>query len=70
LRCSLENHQTRLGLFFVGKLERNFFVVRVSATLDVRGLSLRDQTRAVARRHHDRLLVSLHRAVVSGWLRT
>jgi hypothetical protein len=37
----------------------------VSATLDVQGLSLPDQTRVDVRRHLDRLLVSLHRAVVS-----
>jgi hypothetical protein len=37
----------------------------VSATFNVRGLSLPDQTRVIVRRHLDRLLVSLHRAVVS-----
>ena len=37
----------------------------VPATFNVRGLSLPDQTRVVARRHLDRLLVSLQRAVVS-----
>jgi hypothetical protein len=42
----------------------------VSATLNVRGLSLPDQTRAAARRRLDRLLVSLHRAVVSRLSRT
>jgi hypothetical protein len=42
----------------------------ISATLNVRSLSLPDQTRVVARRHLDRLLVSLHRAVVSRLSRT
>jgi hypothetical protein len=37
------------------------FGFSLSATLDVRGLSLPDQTRIVVRRHPDRLLVSLHR---------
>jgi hypothetical protein len=41
-----------------------------STTLNVRGLSLPDQTRLVVRRHLDRLLVSLHRAVVSRSSRT
>jgi cytochrome c peroxidase len=35
-----------------------------------RGLSIPDQTRVVVRRHLDRLLVSLHRAVVSRSSRT
>jgi hypothetical protein len=42
----------------------------VSTTFNVRGLSLTDQTRVVVRRHLDRLLVSLHRAVVSRLSRT
>jgi hypothetical protein len=42
----------------------------VSATLNMRGLSLPDQTRLSVRRHLDRLHVSLHRAVVSGSSRT
>ncbi len=65
-----ENDQTRSGrtLPFGRKPERNRFLV--SATLDVRGLSLPDQTRIVVRRRLDRLLVSLHRAVVSRLSRT
>jgi hypothetical protein len=66
------NQQTRSSrtLPLGRKPERNLDRVLISATLDVRGLSLPDQTRAVARRHHDRLLVSLHRAVVSRLSRT
>ena len=44
--------------------------IGASATFNVRGLSLPDQTRIVVRRHLDRLLVSLHRAVVSRLSRT
>jgi hypothetical protein len=69
-----ENEQTRSGrtLPFGRKPERNSIVrwISVSATLNVRGLSFPDQTRVVARRHLDRLLVSLHRAVVSRLSRT
>jgi hypothetical protein len=57
------------SLPFGRKPERNR-CASVSATLNVRGLSLPDQTRVVARRHLDRLLVSLHRAVVSRLSRT
>ncbi len=67
----LANDQTRSDrlLPFGRKPERNW--ISLSATLNVRGLSLPDQTRVVAARcHHDRLLVSLHRAVVSRLSRT
>jgi hypothetical protein len=68
----LANDQTRSGrtLPFGRKPERNSKCASVSATLNVRGLSLPDQTRIVVRRHLDRLLVSLHRAVVSRLPRT
>ena len=48
----------------------SFDGISVSATLNVRGLSLPNQTRVVVRRHLDRLFVSLHRAVVSHLPRT
>jgi len=54
-------------LLFGRKPERDS---SVSATFNVRGLGLPDQTRVVVRRHRDRLLVSLHRAVVSRLSRT
>jgi len=65
----------RLGRFlpYGRKPERNsrsLWVQRVSATLDVRGLSLPDQTRVGTRRRHDRLLVSLHRMLVRRLPRT
>jgi hypothetical protein len=68
----LENDQTRSSrtLPFGRKPERNLDRVLISATLNVRGLSLPDQTRGDVRRHLDRLLVSLHRAVVSRLSRT
>jgi hypothetical protein len=58
------------SLPFGRKPERNLDRVLISATLNVRGLSLPDQTRVDVRRHLDRLLVSLHRAVVSRLSRT
>ena len=53
---------------FGRKPERNSMVL--SATLNVRGLSLPDQTRIVGAAPSDWLHVSLHRAVVSRLFRT
>jgi hypothetical protein len=60
--CFLSVKQGRYFLWFDGS--------GLSATLNVRSLSLPDQTRVVMRRHHDRLLVSLHRTLVRRLPRT
>jgi hypothetical protein len=64
------NEQTRSGHSPCCERQAEAQFDLLSATFNVRGLSLPDQTRVVARRHLDRLHVSLHRAVVSRLSRT
>jgi len=46
-----ENDQTRPGVLFGSKPERNFLWFRVSATLNVRGLAFPIRPAFVVRRH-------------------